>query len=96
MFAVVIEGISAVHSDIVIATLRPGQQIEFEAHCRRGVGKDHAKYSPVSTASYRLLPGKLKLAALSPYFFRIICSVTPFVHMSVLCGLMCLYCHNAT
>jgi DNA-directed RNA polymerase I and III subunit RPAC1 len=50
------EGIRPVHDDIVLAKLRPGQRIEFEAHCRRGVGKDHTKYSPVATASYRLLP----------------------------------------
>lgn len=25
-------------------------------HCRKGIGKDHAKFSPVATASYRLLP----------------------------------------
>lgn len=53
-----VEGIHPVHDDIVLAKLRPGQRIEFEAHCRRGVGKDHTKYSPVATASYRLLPGK--------------------------------------
>mmetsp|Transcript_19969 Transcript_19969/g.33435 ORF Transcript_19969/g.33435 Transcript_19969/m.33435 type:complete len:383 (+) Transcript_19969:120-1268(+) len=46
----------AVHDDIVVAKLKPGQRIEFEAHCRKGVGKDHTKYSPVATASYRLLP----------------------------------------
>jgi DNA-directed RNA polymerases I and III subunit RPAC1 len=46
-----------VHDDIVVARLNPGQRIEFEAHCRKGVGKDHTKYSPVATASYRLLPG---------------------------------------
>jgi DNA-directed RNA polymerase I and III subunit RPAC1 len=50
------DGISAVNDDILIAKLRPGQRIEFEAHCRKGVGKDHAKFSPVATASYRLLP----------------------------------------
>lgn len=50
------EGVSVVHPDIVIALLRPGQSIEFEAHCRRGIGKDHAKFSPVATAFYRLLP----------------------------------------
>jgi len=50
------EGITAVHPDILLAELRPGQRIEFEAHCRKGVGKDHAKFSPVATASYRLLP----------------------------------------
>lgn len=27
-----------------------------QMHCRKGVGKDHAKFSPVATASYRLLP----------------------------------------
>jgi DNA-directed RNA polymerase I and III subunit RPAC1 len=28
----------------------------MELHCVKGIGKDHAKFSPVSTASYRLLP----------------------------------------
>jgi hypothetical protein len=28
-----------VHDDIVIAKLKPGQRIEFEAHCRKGVGE---------------------------------------------------------
>lgn len=50
------EGVKAVHDDIVIAKLKPGQRIEFEAHCRKGIGKDHTKFSPVATASYRLLP----------------------------------------
>ena len=44
------------HEDILLAKLRPGQSIEFEAHARVGVGKDHAKYSPVATACYRLMP----------------------------------------
>jgi DNA-directed RNA polymerases I and III subunit RPAC1 len=50
------EGVEPVHPDIVLAKLRPGQQIEFEAHAWKGIGKDHAKFSPVATASYRLLP----------------------------------------
>ncbi len=50
------EGIRPVHEDILLAKLRPGQMIELEAHGRRGVGKDHAKFSPVATASYRLMP----------------------------------------
>jgi DNA-directed RNA polymerase I and III subunit RPAC1 len=50
------EGVVPVNPDIVLAKLRPGQQIEFEAHAWKGVGKDHAKFSPVATASYRLLP----------------------------------------
>ena len=45
-----------VHDDILIAKLRPGQCIELEAHARVGVGKDHAKFSPVATAGYRLMP----------------------------------------
>ncbi|XP_075440356.1 DNA-directed RNA polymerases I and III subunit RPAC1 isoform X2 [Ascaphus truei] len=42
--------------DILIAQLRPGQEIHVLMHCVKGVGKDHAKFSPVATASYRLLP----------------------------------------
>ncbi|XP_065611824.1 DNA-directed RNA polymerases I and III subunit RPAC1 isoform X3 [Cyrtonyx montezumae] len=45
-----------VHDDILIALLRPGQEIDVLMHCVKGVGKDHAKFSPVATASYRLLP----------------------------------------
>ena len=45
-----------VHDDITLAKLRPGQVIELEVHGRRGYGRDHAKYSPVAKASYRLMP----------------------------------------
>ncbi|XP_075720755.1 LOW QUALITY PROTEIN: DNA-directed RNA polymerases I and III subunit RPAC1 [Rhinoderma darwinii] len=45
-----------VHPDILIAQLRPGQEIHVVMHCVKGIGKDHAKFSPVATASYRLLP----------------------------------------
>lgn len=51
-----VDGISPVHDDILVAKLRPGQSIEFEAHCFKGIGRTHAKWSPVATASYRLLP----------------------------------------
>lgn len=33
------EGVMPVHDDIVVAKLKPGQRIEFEAHCRKGVGE---------------------------------------------------------
>lgn len=33
--------------DIVIAKLRPGQVINVELHAIKGVGKEHAKWSPV-------------------------------------------------
>jgi len=26
--------------------MRPGQRIELEAHCEKGCGKEHAKWSP--------------------------------------------------
>lgn len=48
--------IRPVHDDILIAQLRPGQEIDLMMHCVKGIGKDHAKFSPVATASYRLLP----------------------------------------
>ena len=50
------QGIRPVYEDILLAKLRPGQVIELEAHGRRGYGKDHAKFSPVATAAYRLMP----------------------------------------
>ena len=42
--------------DILLAKLRPGQEIDLTAHCVKGLGDDHAKFSPVATASYRLHP----------------------------------------
>lgn len=48
--------IQPVNPDILIAKLRPGQKIHLQMHCIKGIGADHAKFSPVATASYRLLP----------------------------------------
>eukprot|EP00200_Dunaliella_tertiolecta_P003046 CAMPEP_0202357010 /NCGR_PEP_ID=MMETSP1126-20121109/11221_1 /ASSEMBLY_ACC=CAM_ASM_000457 /TAXON_ID=3047 /ORGANISM="Dunaliella tertiolecta, Strain CCMP1320" /LENGTH=360 /DNA_ID=CAMNT_0048949831 /DNA_START=77 /DNA_END=1159 /DNA_ORIENTATION=+ len=45
-----------VHEDILLAKLRPGQCIQLEAHAVKGIGKTHAKWSPVATAWYKLLP----------------------------------------
>ncbi|GAA98845.1 hypothetical protein E5Q_05533 [Mixia osmundae IAM 14324] len=45
-----------VQDDILLAKLRPGQTISVELHCNKGNGKTHAKWSPVATASYRLMP----------------------------------------
>mmetsp|Transcript_12393 Transcript_12393/g.15812 ORF Transcript_12393/g.15812 Transcript_12393/m.15812 type:complete len:312 (+) Transcript_12393:265-1200(+) len=53
------EGIPApkpLHDDILIAKLRPGQEIEMELVCEKGIGRTHAKWSPVCTAFYRNLP----------------------------------------
>ncbi|KAL8714811.1 MAG: hypothetical protein Q9220_001324 [cf. Caloplaca sp. 1 TL-2023] len=48
--------IKSVHPEILLAKMRPGQCIDMEMHCIKGIGADHAKFSPVATASYRLLP----------------------------------------
>lgn len=48
--------IAPTNPDILIAKLRPGQAISLMAHMHKGIGADHAKFSPVATASYRLLP----------------------------------------
>ncbi|KAK5107552.1 hypothetical protein LTR62_001040 [Meristemomyces frigidus] len=50
------DAIKAMNPDILIAKLRPGQRIDLRCHCIKGIGRDHAKFSPVATASYRLLP----------------------------------------
>ncbi|ANB12298.1 DNA-directed RNA polymerase core subunit RPC40 [Sugiyamaella lignohabitans] len=42
--------------DIIVAKLRPGQEITLSAYAILGIGADHAKFSPVATASYRMLP----------------------------------------
>ncbi|CAM6090467.1 unnamed protein product [Calypogeia fissa] len=44
------------YPDITVAKLRPGQAIELEAHAVKGMGRTHAKWSPVATARYRMLP----------------------------------------
>jgi DNA-directed RNA polymerase I and III subunit RPAC1 len=44
------------HPDILVAKMRPGQHIELLMHAYKGTGQDHAKFSPVATATNRLLP----------------------------------------
>lgn len=39
--------------DIPLAKLTPGQSIRLEAYARLGIGKAHAKWQPVSTATYQ-------------------------------------------
>lgn len=48
--------IKPVYDDILIAKLRPGQEIDVVCYCEKNVGKEHAKWSPVSTSTYRLMP----------------------------------------
>ena len=41
--------------ETVLMKLRPGQAMEMEVHAVKGVGKDHAKFSPVGAYSFFLL-----------------------------------------
>lgn len=54
--SVLAEAPRMVHDDIIIAKMRPGQAIEAECHVKKGIGSLHTKWSPVCTASYRLMP----------------------------------------
>jgi len=45
-----------VEPDILINKLRPGHEMDIRMFAVKGIGRDHAKFSPVATAFYRLLP----------------------------------------
>lgn len=48
--------VGSVHEKILISKMRPGHEFDIKLLAVKGIGKDHAKFSPVSTATYRLLP----------------------------------------
>uniref|UniRef100_A0A060T300 DNA-directed RNA polymerases I and III subunit RPAC1 n=1 Tax=Blastobotrys adeninivorans TaxID=409370 RepID=A0A060T300_BLAAD len=48
--------VEILNPDILLAKLRPKQEIQLKALAILGIGSDHAKFSPVATATYRLLP----------------------------------------
>ncbi len=50
------EHIGPVHNDLVIAQLSPGQSIKVQCFAVKGRGETHAKWQPVATAFYKLLP----------------------------------------
>lgn len=48
--------VGCIHDDILISQMRPGHEFDLKLVAFKGIGKDHAKFSPVATAFYRLLP----------------------------------------
>ncbi|KAF2879472.1 hypothetical protein ILUMI_26696 [Ignelater luminosus] len=48
--------VGPIDDDILIAKMRPGHELDLKLIAVKGIGRDHAKFSPVATAFYRLLP----------------------------------------
>lgn len=45
-----------VDDNILLCKLRPGQEIDMDIEATKNIGREHAKWSPVCTAAYRMLP----------------------------------------
>lgn len=50
------DDVGPIDKDILINKMRPGHEMDLKLIAVKGIGKDHAKFSPVATAFYRLLP----------------------------------------
>ncbi|CAH0550527.1 unnamed protein product [Brassicogethes aeneus] len=50
------QDVRPIHDDILIAKMRPGHELDLKLFATKSCGKDHAKFSPVATVFYRLLP----------------------------------------
>ena len=48
--------VKPVHDKILIAKLRENQEIHADLILMKGKGKEHAKWQPVCSAYYKLLP----------------------------------------
>lgn len=48
--------IGPVHDDILISKMRPGHEFNIKLIAVKGIGRDHAKFSPVEASFYRILP----------------------------------------
>jgi DNA-directed RNA polymerase I and III subunit RPAC1 len=43
--------VGPVHDDLLISKMRPGHELDLKLHAVKGIGKDHAKFSPVGKYS---------------------------------------------
>ncbi|XP_014249332.1 DNA-directed RNA polymerases I and III subunit RPAC1 [Cimex lectularius] len=50
------EDMGPMYDDILLLKMRPGHELHVKMTAIKSNGRDHAKFSPVGTASYRLLP----------------------------------------
>lgn len=41
------EAVGPIHDDILISKMVPGHEFDLKLHAVKGIGKDHAKFSPV-------------------------------------------------
>lgn len=48
--------VGPVEDNILISKMRPGHEFDLRMFAVKGIGRDHAKFSPVSCATYRMLP----------------------------------------
>ncbi|XP_019870674.2 DNA-directed RNA polymerases I and III subunit RPAC1 [Aethina tumida] len=48
--------VGPIHFNILIAKMRPGHELDLKLIATKSTGRDHAKFSPVATVFYRLLP----------------------------------------
>lgn len=73
----IVEPVRVVHDDILVAKLRSKQCIKLECHCVKGVGEEHAKWSPVATAWYKLYPEVVLLREASELEAAALCGELP-------------------
>lgn len=45
--------VGPVHGDILISKMRPGHELDLQLVAVKGIGKDHAKFSPVGEYKFK-------------------------------------------